>query len=151
MKKIKRSVIIALAIFFILASMTGYLSFRYLDRFASDFVTSALLRLHKHPAPDDVVLVMIDEKYDGLIHISEISKDYVKDINDYVNVDDMIYAEVIDYDEEAKKYKLSIKNINYKDGSKIEDENANNEGFLPLKEHLDLWMNEKIKEIMDKM
>lgn len=62
MKKIKRSVIIALAIFFILASLTGYLSFRYLDRFASDFVTSALLRLHKHPAPDDVVLVMIDEK-----------------------------------------------------------------------------------------
>lgn len=94
--------------------------------------------------------VMIDEEYDGLIHISEISKDYVKDINDYVQIGDEIYAEVIDYDEEANKYKLSIKNINYKDGSKIEDE-TNNEGFLPLKEHLDLWMNEKIKEIMDKM
>ena len=94
--------------------------------------------------------VMIDEEYDGLIHISEISKDYVKDINDYVEIGDEIYAEVIDYDTESNKYKLSIKNINYKDGSKIEDE-TNNEGFLPLKEHLDLWMNEKIKEIMDKM
>ena len=94
--------------------------------------------------------VMINEEYDGLIHISEISKDYVKDINDYVKIGDLIYAEVIDYDEESNKYKLSIKNINYKDGSKIEDENSN-EGFLPLKEHLDLWMNEKIKEIMDKM
>ncbi len=62
MKKIKISVILALIIFFILASLTGYLSFRYLDRIASDFVTSTLLRLHKHPAPDDVVLVMIDEK-----------------------------------------------------------------------------------------
>ena len=95
--------------------------------------------------------VMIDDKYDGLIHISEISKDYVRDINDYVKVNDIVYAEVIDYDDESKKYKLSIKNINYKDGSRIEDNNANNEGFLPLKEHLDLWMNEKIKEIMDKM
>ena len=94
--------------------------------------------------------VMIDEEYDGLIHISEISKDYVKDINDYVEIGDEIYAEVIDYDTENNKYKLSIKNINYKDGSKIEDE-TNNKGFLPLKEHLDLWMNEKIKEIMDKM
>lgn len=94
--------------------------------------------------------VMINEKFDGLIHISEISKEYVKDINDYVKTGDLIYAEVIDYDSESNKYKLSIKNINYKDGSKIEDE-TNNEGFLPLKEHLDLWMNEKIKEIMDKM
>ena len=94
--------------------------------------------------------VMINEKYDGLIHISEISKDYVKDINDYVEIGDLIYAEVIDYDEESNKFKLSIKNINYKDGSKIEDEDSN-EGFIPLKEHLDLWMNEKIKEIMDKM
>lgn len=94
--------------------------------------------------------VMINDEYDGLIHISEISKDFVKDINDYVQIGDEIYAEVIDYDNENNKYKLSIKNINYKDGSKIEDE-SNNEGFLPLKEHLDLWMNEKIKEIMDKM
>ena len=62
MKKIKISTIIALIIFVILASLTGYLSFRYLDRIASDFVTSSMLRIHKHNAPDDVVLVMIDEK-----------------------------------------------------------------------------------------
>ena len=39
--------------------------------------------------------VMIDEEYDGLIHISEISKDYVKDINDYVQIGDEIYDELI--------------------------------------------------------
>ena len=95
--------------------------------------------------------VMIDEEYDGLIHISEISKEYVKNINDYVRINDEIYAEVIGFDEENNKYKLSIKNINYNTGERISDNSYDNDGFRPLKDNLDLWMNEKIKEIMDKM
>jgi len=96
--------------------------------------------------------VLINEKYDGLIHISEISSGYVKNINDYIKIKDKIYAQVVDIDEENNKYKLSIKNIDYRNDGKIinEDDNYSN-GFEPLKEHLDLWINEKIKEIMDKM
>ncbi len=96
--------------------------------------------------------VLIDDKYDGLIHISEISSGYVKNINDYIKIKDEIYAQVVDIDEENNKFKLSIKNIDYRNDGKIlsDGENYSN-GFEPLKEHLDLWINEKIKEIMDKM
>lgn len=96
--------------------------------------------------------VLINDKYDGLIHISEISSGYVKNINDYIKIKDEIYAQVVDIDRENNKFKLSIKNIDYRNDGKIlnGEENFSN-GFEPLKEHLDLWINEKIKEIMDKM
>ena len=98
------------------------------------------------------VFVLINDKYDGLIHISEISSGYVKNINDYIKIKDKIYAQVVDIDEENNKFKLSIKNIDYRNDGKIlnSDDNFSN-GFEPLKDHLDLWINEKIKEIMDKM
>ena len=96
--------------------------------------------------------VLINDKYDGLIHISEISSGYVKNINDYIKIKDKIYAQVVDIDEENNKFKLSIKNVDYRnDGKIINNEDNFSNGFEPLKEHLDLWINEKIKEIMDKM
>ena len=96
--------------------------------------------------------VLINGKYDGLIHISEISSGYVRNINDYIKIKDKIYAQVVDIDEENNKYKLSIKNIDYRnDGKPLNNDDEEPNGFLPLKEHLDLWINEKIKEIMDKM
>lgn len=95
--------------------------------------------------------VLINDKYDGLIHISEISSGYVKNINDYIKIKDKIYAQVVDIDKENNKFKLSIKNIDYRNDGKIINDDTYSNGFEPLKEHLDLWINEKIKEIMDKM
>ena len=96
--------------------------------------------------------VLINDKYDGLIHISEISSGYVRNINDYIKIKYEIYAQVVDIDEENNKFKLSIKNIDYRnDGKILSDSDNYSNGFEPLKEHLDLWINEKIKEIMDKM
>ena len=96
--------------------------------------------------------VLINDKYDGLIHISEISSGYVRNINDYIRIKDKIYAQVVDIDKENNKFKLSIKNIDYRnDGRVLNDVSNYTNGFEPLKEHLDLWINEKIKEIMNKM
>ena len=96
--------------------------------------------------------VLVNDKYDGLIHISEISSGYVKNINDYFKIKDKIFAQVVDIDTENQKIKLSIKNIDYRnDGKIINSDDAYSNGFEPLKEHLDLWINDKIKEIMDKM
>ena len=93
-----------------------------------------------------------DNNYDGLIHISEISYGFVKNVNDYLKVGDNIYAEVIDIDEENKHLKLSIKDIDYKsDGSRLKRMIETKNGFTPLKENLDIWINQKIKEITDKM
>ena len=92
------------------------------------------------------------EDYEGLIHISEISYGYVKNVNDYVKIGDEIYAKVVDIDEKDNHLKLSIKNIDYKnDGSKIERMEETKNGFKPLKDNLEIWIAEKIKEITNKM
>lgn len=92
------------------------------------------------------IFVRINDEYNGLIHISEISKSFVHNVLDYAEIGEEIYAKIIAYDKETKHLKLSIKNINYKlDGKDTNESNKN--GFLPLKEHLNIWINEKLKEI----
>lgn len=96
--------------------------------------------------------VSTNDNTEGLIHISEISYGYVKNINDYIKIGDKIYAEVIGYNDNNKQLKLSIKDIDYKnDGSKLKRIAETKNGFKPLKNNLDKWINDKIKEIMDKM
>ncbi len=96
--------------------------------------------------------VTTNNNMDGLIHISEISYGYVKNINDYIKIGDKIYAEVIGFNDNNKQLKLSIKDIDYKnDGSKLVRIAETKSGFKPLKNNLDKWINDKIKEIMDKM
>lgn len=90
--------------------------------------------------------------YGGLIHISEISYGFVKNVNDYLKVGDNIYAEVVEVDENNNNLKLSIKDVDYrKDGSKLKRMAETKSGFSPLKDNLDIWINKKIKEITDKM
>ncbi|QIA67741.1 S1 RNA-binding domain-containing protein [Spiroplasma citri] len=49
------------------------------------------------------------EKADGLIHISEVSDYYVRDIRDFFDVGDEIEVEVLDFDSVRKHLKLSYK------------------------------------------
>lgn len=92
------------------------------------------------------------EDYEGLIHISEISYGYVKNVNDYLKVGDNIYVEVVDVDDADNHLKLSIKDIDYKnDGTRLKRMAETKSGFTPLKNNLETWINEKIKEITDKM
>ena len=91
-----------------------------------------------------------DNDYNGLIHISEISYGYVKNINDFMNVGDSIYAEVLNIDDNNRQIKLSIKDIDYKkDGVKLKRMAETKSGFAPLRDNLDNWINDKIKEITD--
>ena len=92
------------------------------------------------------IFVKIDSEYDGLIHISQISESYVKKVEDYAAINDYIYAKITDIDEKNKQLKLSIKNLNYKvDGQNMKQ--IAEDGFLPLKNKLNIWVNEKLKDI----
>ena len=52
----------------------------------------------------------------------------------------------------GNQLRLSIKDIDYKkDGAKLKRIAETKSGFEPLRENLDMWINQKIKEIMDKM
>ena len=56
---------------------------------------------------------MIDEEYSGLIHISEITKKYVRDITDFIDVGDVIDVKIIDDFIQSNQLKLSVKEVNW--------------------------------------
>ena len=60
------------------------------------------------------IFVSLDEYYSGLIHISEISDGFVKDVNNFVNIGETIKARVLESDDDDFHVKLSIKNLNYR-------------------------------------
>ena len=96
------------------------------------------------------IFVNIDEKHNGLIHISEITSSYVKNIHDYVKIGEMIKARVLE-DDKLGQVKLSIKDLDYrisrKKSSKIEETNS---GFSTLNIMLNKWVEDKIEEISEK-
>ena len=96
------------------------------------------------------VFVVVDRKYTGLIHISEVSNEFVRDINDYVKVGDNIFAKIISIDEESKQMKLSIKDIDFADTGLERDEIDSSAEFKSLKEILPIWMEEKLQEFDEK-
>lgn len=73
----------------------------------------------------------------GLIHISEFSDFFVRDIKEFVNVGDNVEVEVLDFDPVKKQVKLSYKNCRpellKKNNSQIQDTGA---GFQPLREKI---------------
>jgi len=79
--------------------------------------------------------VKIDQQYVGLIHISEFSDGYVRSIEDYVSIGDVIELKVLEINE--FKLSLSFKALHKrKKRYNIELES----GFSPLKEKLDEWI-----------
>ena len=94
------------------------------------------------------IFVGLDEFYSGLIHISEISSGFVKNINDYVNIGETIKVKVVDSDDESYHVKLSIKDIDYRLNHRNRQKIVETEkGFSILEEHLGQWIDEKMTEM----
>ena len=90
----------------------------------------------------------IDEEYSGLIHISEITEKYVKDITDFLEIGDVINVKILDDSGEKNGLRLSAKNV---DNSFEKNEKKKIKetvfGFYLLKSALPNWIREKMDEI----
>ena len=91
--------------------------------------------------------VKVDKNFNGLIHISEVSNEFVRDINDYLKIGEEIYAKIIELDIKGYQMKLSIKDIDYANSGILRSEIDSSDGFRSLKENLPTWMDETLKEI----
>lgn len=94
------------------------------------------------------IFLSLEDNVTGLIHISEISSSFVRNVADYVKLGEEIHAKVIGIDEDGKKLRLSIKDFDYRGDNKhkvgiIETKS----GFTNLQKALDKWVPEKVKEI----
>jgi general stress protein 13 len=104
--------------------------------------------------------VALDEKTQGLVHISEITHGYVKDINEHLKVGDEVKVKVLSIDEEAGKIGLSIrateeppvqsttkpKKARKRQTATILPQEEEQQGFNTLKEKLQEWIDQSQKE-----
>lgn len=94
--------------------------------------------------------VALNDEIQGLVHISEVTHGYVKDINDYVSVGDEVKVKVLSVDEENNKVSLSIRATEEapkkstkspKNKPAKQQENATS-GFNTLKDKLQEWIEQ---------
>ena len=92
------------------------------------------------------IFVLLEDGTYGMIHISEISDKFVKDVEKYAKINDVIKAEIIEYDSDNNHYKLSLKKLESKGDSKRRQKiEETTKGFSTLKSSLDKWIDLKIK------
>lgn len=98
--------------------------------------------------------VALDEEIQGLVHISEVTHGYVKDINDHLTVGDAVKVKVLNVDEAKNKVSLSIRATEEapkrpakpQKGNPVKQQQQQQDndaaGFNTLKEKLEQWIEQ---------
>lgn len=97
--------------------------------------------------------VSLDENTQGLVHISEITYGFVKDINEFLTIGEEVEVKVLEVNEEADKISLSIRALQEKPVTDRRDnrpreslqervKERDSDGFNSLKEKLQDWIEQ---------
>lgn len=97
--------------------------------------------------------VALDNHVNGLIHISEISDGFVRDVGHYVQVNDKVRVKVIDVDSKSNQVRLSLKAV--KNNRFRRERQARKNGSLPdmeigfgsIEKKLPEWIEEAKKNL----
>jgi general stress protein 13 len=92
------------------------------------------------------IFVKINDNYTGMVHISEISDNFVEDIEKLFVIGESLDCRVMEIDEEKKQLKLTIKEFN-KRNKRNKTLKEEGRGFEPLREKLDFWVEERLKDL----
>ncbi|WP_042475979.1 S1 domain-containing post-transcriptional regulator GSP13 [Bacillus ndiopicus] len=95
--------------------------------------------------------VALDEQTQGLVHISEITYGFVKDVSHFLKVGDEITVKILEIESESQKISLSIRALQEepthlkKEQRKSLQERLDEDdaaGFQPLKDKLQEWIEQ---------
>lgn len=104
--------------------------------------------------------VSLDEKHQGLIHISECKYGFVGDINKVLQVGEIVDVVILDIDEFTQKISLSLRCLKEPKVDSLKHlENVHHThkhywtnrnttiGFIPIENKLDYWINDGLKNL----
>ncbi|WP_089740852.1 S1 domain-containing post-transcriptional regulator GSP13 [Gracilibacillus ureilyticus] len=92
--------------------------------------------------------IALTDEIQGLVHISEITNGYVKDIHEHIKEGDKVKVKILEIDQDNNKYALSIRALNENESiNKHTDEGNISEkegehGFNTLKDKLKEWIKQ---------
>ena len=98
--------------------------------------------------------VALDEDTQGLVHISEITYGFVKDVSEFLSVGQEVEVKILEIDKEAEKISLSIRALQERPATlrkkdapprkslqdRVDESDAN--GFNSLKDKLQDWIEQ---------
>ncbi len=95
--------------------------------------------------------VAFDGDVTGLIHISELSNGFVKDVSKFVHINDYVMLKVIDIDYEHSQLRLSFKALSqnrrkYLKKAKFLGMPQNKIGFSSIEKMLPVWQKETMND-----
>jgi len=105
--------------------------------------------------------VALDENTQGLVHISEVTHGFVKDVNEHLKVGQEVQVKVLSVDEAAGKISLSIRATEeapvqqerpakkapaHKRQATVVSTSAPEEGFNTLKDKLQEWIEQSSRQ-----
>ena len=85
--------------------------------------------------------------YTGLIHVSMINGNYIKNINEYFSVGQELYAKITEVDDKSKHISLSLKELGLHLNEKENKLYETKMGFDTLEKMLPKWIDETLEEI----
>lgn len=102
--------------------------------------------------------IKLDNDEQGLIHISEISSYYVKNINQYVTLGQKIKIKIIEVLEDKNLYRFSLKQVETRYRQNVRNfKSINNkkrfkvplsqQDFSPLEQNLEKWIKIELEKI----
>ena len=88
--------------------------------------------------------VRFDDDVTGLIHISELSKGFVRNVDHFVKLGEYVMVKVIDVDKKNKQLRLSFKDLSqntrkYRKRVRFEGMPEHNLGFKTIQDRLPKW------------
>lgn len=95
--------------------------------------------------------VALNDKVQGLVHISEVTHGFVKDINEHLTVGDTVNVKVLNVDEKSNKVSLSIRATEEAPKKEkqaprrnvpAQDQGDGSAGFNSLKGKLEEWIEQ---------
>ena len=119
-----------------------------------DIVTGRISGIQNYGA-----FVTLQNGMQGLIHISEISSKFVRNISDYLSLDKEIRVKIIDIDTKTNYARLSLKQVGERERQVVRRPPVlkkkrvmipeNELDFKPLEERLEGWIEEALNKKRD--
>ncbi|MED4403037.1 S1 domain-containing post-transcriptional regulator GSP13 [Metabacillus fastidiosus] len=107
--------------------------------------------------------VALDDQTQGLVHISEVTHGFVKDVNEHLKTGDEVQVKVLTVDEKSGKISLSIRATQEAPAEEkreakkpqrrqatVKTETEAPQGFNTLKDKLEEWIEQSKKEEIKK-
>ncbi len=100
------------------------------------------------------VFMTFPDDYRGLLHISELSDKFVRDIHHFSHIGDELKVKILSIDEEQKFLRVSLKQVPFEEKiikraneiTKKETREIKNVDFSKLQDKLDEWVDDALEE-----